>query len=311
MKDYYKILGVSRESSKDEIKKAYRQLSKQFHPDVNPDGADKFKEIAEAYDVLSDDNKKSQYDNPNPFGGHRGSMEDFFNVFNQQQRSAPKSPEKVINVEINPIESFLGVEKELNYQVRSKCNSCSGTGGDREVCNTCHGHGRVRQNFGSGMFAQIVEMDCPQCRGEGYYIIKPCFSCGGQKTKPDFINLKVRIPQNVDSGDFLRIEGKGDFYPNFGNGDVILRVNMVKKDNFEKVNNDLVYYKKIGIDEFSSMDKMDIPHPETKLSIPLPEKLDTEKPLRVRGKGYKVQGVTGDLFIKLFVVRDSIKESGN
>jgi molecular chaperone DnaJ len=312
MKDYYKILGVSRDASQDDIKKAYRKLSKQFHPDVNPDGGDKFKEIGEAYGVLSDETKRQQYDNPNPFsGGGGGSMEDFFNMFNQQaqqQRRRPKAPDKVVNVDISPLESFKGMEKELSYQVRKQCETCVGTGGDREVCNTCQGHGRVRQKFGSGMFAQVVESDCPQCRGEGYMIINPCHSCGGQKTKPAFENVKVNIPQNVDSGDFLRLQGKGDFYPNRGVGDLILKVNMIKKDQFEKVNNDLVYHYKINVNHFISMKNIHVPHPDSNINIPLPEVLDTEKPLRIRGKGFKIQGVTGDLFIKLSVTRDEVLE---
>ena len=312
MKDYYQILGVSRDASQDEIKKAYRKLSKQYHPDVNPDGADKFKEIGEAYGVLSDDTKKQQYDNPNPFGGGGGSMEDFFNMFNQQsqqqQRRRPQAPDKIINININPVESYIGVEKELSYQIRTSCETCNGNGGDREVCGTCQGHGRVRQKFGSGMFAQVVESDCPQCRGEGYRIINPCHTCGGQKTKPSFTNVRVNIPKNVDSGDFLRLQGKGDFYPGRGIGDLILKVSMVKGEGFEKVNNDLVYHHKVNVNDFISMEKIEVPHPDSKISIPLPQVLDTEKPLRVRGKGFNIQNVKGDLFIKLSVIREESLE---
>ena len=312
MKDYYKILGVSRDASSDEIKKAYRKLSKQYHPDVNPDGGDKFKEIGEAYGVLSDETKKQQYDNPNPFTGGGGSMEDFFNMFNQQsqqqQRRKPKAPDKILNVDINPIESYKGAEKEISYQVRSSCETCRGTGGDREVCGTCQGHGRVRQKFGSGMFAQVVESDCPQCRGEGYNIINPCFSCGGQKTKPLFTNVKVNIPNNVDSGDFLRLQGKGDYYPNRGLGDLILKVNMVKGEGFEKINNDLIFSHKVNVNDFIRMKNIQVPHHDSNINIPLPEVLDTEKPLRVRGKGFKIQGIQGDLFIKLSVTRDEVLE---
>ena len=312
MKDYYQILGVSRDASQDEIKKAYRKLSKQYHPDVNPDGADKFKEIGEAYGVLSDEDKKQQYDNPNPFGGGGGSMEDFFNMFNQQsqqqQRRRPQAPDKIINININPVESYIGVEKELSYQIRTSCETCNGNGGDREVCGTCQGHGRVSQKFGSGMFAQVVESDCPQCRGEGYRIINPCHTCGGQKTKPSFTNVRVNIPKNVDSGDFLRLQGKGDFYPGRGIGDLILKVSMVKGEGFEKVNNDLVYHHKVNVNDFISMEKIEVPHPDSKISIPLPQVLDTEKPLRVRGKGFNIQNVKGDLFIKLSVIREESLE---
>lgn len=309
MKDYYAILGVSRDSSPDEIKKAYRKKSKQYHPDVNPEGADKFKEIAEAYDTLGNVNKKGQYDNPNPFGGGDGSMDEFFNMFNQQrqqqtQRRRPKAPDKIINIEINPIESYIGIEKEFNYQVRVSCNGCNGTGGDKKVCGTCQGQGRVRQKFGSGTFSQVVDADCPQCRGEGSNIVNPCYDCGGQKTKPSFANIKVNIPKNMDSGDFLRVQSKGDFYPNRGVGDLILKVNMIKQDGFEKVNTDLVYTTKLNIDEFSTIKNIEIPHPDSKINIPLPNTLSTDKPLRVRGKGYKIQNVTGDLYIKLNVSRD-------
>ena len=316
MKDYYQILGVSRDASQDDIKKAYRKLSKQYHPDVNPEGADKFKEIGEAYGVLSDGNKRQQYDNPNPFGGGGGSMEDFFNMFNQQQnqqrqRRRPQAPDKVLNINIDPVESYLGVERELNYQVRTSCGGCQGTGGDREVCNTCQGHGRVRQKFGNGVFAQVVDTDCPQCQGEGFNIINPCHSCGGQKTKPSFTNVRVNIPQNVDSGDFLRLAGKGDFYPNRGVGDLILKVNMVKGKGFEKVNSDLVYHHKVTVNDFLSMKSLEVPHPSSKINIPLPEVLDTEKPLRVRGKGFKIQNVTGDLYIRLSVIREESLEEAN
>ena len=168
MKDYYNILGVTRQSTPDEIKKAYRKLSKQFHPDVNPDGADRFKYIAEAYDTLSDINKKQSYDNPNPFGGG-GTINDFFNAFNQQSnrtsRSRNMSPDKTINVDVTHIESFHGHEKEINYQVNNACGLCAGTGGDKNMCNSCNGYGSLRQQVGTGIFTQVVETQCPTCRG--------------------------------------------------------------------------------------------------------------------------------------------------
>src|SRR6056300_217622 len=113
MKDYYQILGVNKNATQDEIKKAYRKLSKQYHPDVNPEGEDKFKEVVEAYDTLSDENKRKQYDNPNPFGG--GNPFDMFNeMMNQKrQRSKPKVKDKILKVTLSPEESYHGVEKEV------------------------------------------------------------------------------------------------------------------------------------------------------------------------------------------------------
>jgi len=127
MKDYYKILGVNKKSTKDDIKGAYRKLSKKYHPDINPQGSDKFKEIAEAYEVLSDDNKRRQYDNPNPFGGGnaRGGFnpfEDFVNNFNRNTQQRRRGPDKKIKLEITPIESYFGVNKPITYQVNYGCN---------------------------------------------------------------------------------------------------------------------------------------------------------------------------------------------
>ena len=307
MKDYYNILGVSRDASQDDIKKAYRKKSKQYHPDVNPDGGDMFKEIGEAYSILSDENKRKQYDNPNPFGGGGGSFEDLFNMFNgqsRQQRRRPQAPDKIININLTPLESYFGGDKNINFQVKEGCELCNGTGGDQEVCGTCQGHGRVRQQFGNGAFAQVIESNCPSCAGSGYEITNPCVKCNGQKRTDNITQIKVQIPSNVDSGDFLRVRGKGDFHVGIGKGDLIIKINMVRADGWEKVGRDLVWNTKVSASEFLSMKSLEVPHPDGAIKIPLPDVLDTEKPLRVKGKGFKIEGV-GDLYLKMSVKRES------
>lgn len=314
MKDYYNILGVNRNSSADEIKKAYRKLSKQFHPDVNPEGGDKFKEIAEAYDVLSDPNKKQQYDNPNPFGGGNGfgGFEDFFDLFNQQQqqtRRPNKAPDKILNVDITPVESYLGVNKDVTYQSKEKCQPCNGEGGDRQVCNTCMGRGSIRQQFGTGLFSQIVDTPCRTCNSTGYIIYNPCYSCNGQGAKDKIDNIRISIPKAVDDGDFLRVAGKGD-YNRISNavGDLIIRIQMVRQDGFEKNGNHLVYNVDISPLDMIINQYIDIPHPGGNIKIVLPPNVSTDKPLRLKGKGYTIQNNLGDMYVKISVSRSKLDE---
>jgi len=305
MKDYYKTLGVSRDASQDDIKKAYRKMSKQYHPDVNPDGADMFKEVADAYDTLGDENKRKQYDNPNPFGGG-GSFEDLFSMFNQgrqAQRRRPQAPDKIININITPMDSFYGIDKDINYQIKEECNLWKGTGGDRDICNTCNGHGRVRQQFGSGPFSQIVESNCPTCQGGGYKITNPCVKCNGHKRTDKITQLKVKIPANVDSGDFLRVRGQGDYHSGVGRGDLIIKINMTRDNGWEKVGSDLVWSTKVTPQEFASLNSLEVPHPDGKIKIPLPEVMDTENPLRIKGKGYRMDPI-GNLYVKVGVRRE-------
>lgn len=317
MKDYYAILGVSKEASADEIKKAYRNLSKQYHPDINPDGAEKFKEIAEAYDVLSTPEKKQKYDmgGTDPFNGGF-NVDDFLRnmgfggdpfaqQFNQQPRTR-KAPDKIIELVINPIESYLGVQKELKYQRKTNCKTCNGTGGDKKVCTKCNGYGILQQTMGTGFFNRIVQVQCDACAGSGYQIIKACVTCAGSGLGNENHAVSVNVPKNVDNGDFLRIPSQGDYHHGMGFGDVMLRVLMEKKDNFEKNGIDLVYYAKLDALEFFMLDTpLVINHPTGELRFNLPENVDTEKPLRLRGKGYETNMGVGDLYVKLSVNRQN------
>ena len=189
MKDYYKILGVDKKSTKDEIKKAYRSLSKKYHPDVNPDGDEKFKEIAEAYEVLSDDTKRHQYDNPNPFGnmnmgGGFNPFEDFINNFNRgNQQQMRRGPDKKIKIQLSPIESYFGINKPITYQTNHSCQSCAGSGGKKTQCEDCKGTGNIRRKVGTGFFTQVIDTPCIKCNGTGDIMIDACFNCGGTGVK--------------------------------------------------------------------------------------------------------------------------------
>jgi molecular chaperone DnaJ len=304
-KDYYKILGVDRNASEDEIKKAYRKLSKQFHPDVNPEGADKFKEVAEAYDTLGNPDKKSNYDNPanNMFSGGV-SMEDFLrnmgfgggNPFSgRQQRQT--APEKIVTVLVSPEESYLGSRKNITYQRHKPCYGCSGSGGERQTCNTCKGNGYFTQTQGDGFFQSVIRRECPTCKGKGTFLVKPCYECSGIGTKPEFKTIEIKLSHNIDNGDFIRVPNGGD-YQNGAFGNLLIKVQLNRNELWEKSMEDLVYTKVYTTVEEMMEDEIIIPHPSGEIKIKKPDVVDTGSPLRVRTKGYTSSVRHGDLFVK-------------
>ena len=317
MKNYYEILGVNENATQDEIKKSYRKLSKQYHPDVNPEGEENFKEISEAYDNIGDENKRVDYDNrrKNPFHGFgAGGGFDINSIFEQMMNSGGNGqnqrmrvPDKIIEVTLTPFESFFGVKKDIEFVANIKCDPCDGQGGDRKVCPTCNGSGFIIQIFGTGMFRQQIQTNCGTCNGNGSIIIHKCGICNGIGLNQTKEKLNVSIPKNVDNGDFMRVRKKGDYYVQIKDrGDLILKVIMDNNSDFEKINLDLIYKKKLDVTEFFLSETMEVEHPEGKLKINFPESLDTEKPLRIPNKGFIDNNVRGNFYIKL-----SVKKSNN
>jgi hypothetical protein len=185
--NYYDILGVEETATQEEIKKSYRKLAKENHPDKGG-SEDLFKKISVAYDTIGDETKRKQYDveRKNPFGGMGGgygsSFSDLFNsVFGQQTQQRTHTTN--INVSVGVIESFMGKNKTITYKRKSKCEPCDGGGGDSQVCSTCRGQGQVVRQVGSNMFFQMVTVECPTCSGSGKIMINPCHSCGGKGNK--------------------------------------------------------------------------------------------------------------------------------
>ena len=320
MKDFYSILGVNEKASQEEIKKAYRKLSKQFHPDVNPEGADRFKEIAEAYDTIGTESKRQEYDNKknNPFGGMfngsgGGGMDDLFSMFNGgfnpfQQRRRQRAPDKVLNVHVTPSESMLGSNKKINYHKKEQCSVCSGNGGKREQCMTCQGRGVVQQQFNFGGQIHVQTHDCPSCKGQGSVLIETCFTCNGNGHKPTFASIDINIPRSLDNGDFLRVPNAGDYQNSVGVGDLVIQIRLNPDENFEKIGADLYANIRVSPEDFITENSFKIPHPEGELMIKVPvDTLTTEKPLRIKGKGYYVNEGRGDLIVKIHVNRSLSK----
>ena len=300
--NFYQVLGVDEKATQEEIKKSYRKMAIEHHPDKGGN-EETFKKISEAYDTLGDENKRRQYDNQknNPFGGFGGfgggnPFEDFFNSGYQPRRRT--APDSVIDITVGTLESFNGSDKIITYSRKHGCNTCNGTGGDKKTCVKCNGGGYTTVTMGTGLFTQVFRQPCNDCRGEGQVFKTRCGVCNGSATMTEMETIKIKLPHGVDDGQFFKMQGKGD-YNNGVYGNLVIRVKMVPEGNFEKSENDLVYNAFLTLEDLSK-DNLEIPHPSGNILINLPEDFDTSKPLRVKSKGFKSNGV-GDLFVKLFV----------
>ena len=301
---HYSTLGVAEDASQDEIKKAYRKLAKENHPDKGGD-EELFKKISGAYDVIGDEEKRQQYDmeRKNPFagmrgGGFNGSFQDLYNSVFGNMRREQQVHTTTITVQVGVLESYLSTKKTLTYKRKCSCDTCSGTGGDKITCNTCQGSGQIVQQMGSGMWVQMVAMACPTCSGFGNINTNPCFVCNGVGTKDEMKSIDVKIPHGIDDGQFFRLREMGDFR-NGMYGDLVVRISIEKENGFEKFGNNLVYNAYFDLDDLNK-DSFDIPHPDGTLTVKFPNLVDTSKPLRVKGKGFKMETI-GDMLVNQYV----------
>ena len=304
MKDYYKILGVQENSNDEDIKKAYRKLSKEYHPDVNPNGAERFKEIAEAYDNIGTKEKRDQLKSrqTNPFAGQgfEDMFRDMFGGGGGRPRR-PTVPDKVVTANITPIQSFKGEDVTINYFRNVGCESCAGSGGNREVCVGCKGYGYHSIVSGSGFFRQEVRQVCKTCNGEGFKLINKCHTCSGIGKKPTAETIRIKLPVGIDDGQFLKLGELGDYHDGIY-GNLVLQIRMMNIDGYEKIGNDLILNYYMDIDELKN-DSIIIKHPSSDLKMDLPIDFDSSKPLRLKGKGYS----GGDMYVRLHVKFDRSK----
>jgi molecular chaperone DnaJ len=249
IKDYYAVLGVDRRATKDDIKKAYRRLAREWHPDVNPDpkASERFREINEAYHVLSDEEKRSQYDRILQSGdekSYRDFMEyiqDFLDSIWQGMRRAPRpkrGQDIRLRIELSLEEAAFGCEKEIEYDRWTDCPSCEGLGyvGEPEkvTCHACEGTGRRV----SGIFS--FPRPCSVCKGRGYIIRNLCQACGGRGRVAKHGRVRVSIPPGTEEEEVLRVKGLGHMGERGGEpGDLYLRVVLKPHKVFKKVNKDL------------------------------------------------------------------------
>jgi molecular chaperone DnaJ len=221
-----------------------------------------------------------------------------FNQRNQQQQQHFRrkgAPDKIIRVQVSPVESYKAAMKTINYFREQGCGTCKGTGGDTTMCGTCGGAGFQIRTIGTGFMVQQIRTTCQTCAGKGNVIINKCHHCTGKGTKTQAQEIRINIPYGADDGQFLKLQNLGDFYGG-EYGDLVIQIEMTPTDGYEKMNNDLIYNLYLNLEQ-AQQDKFNIPHPDGDLMMSTPTTFDTSKPLRLRGKGF--QG--GDMYVKLHV----------
>ena len=330
-RDYYEVLGVDKSADQDTIKKAYRTLAKKYHPDINkaPEAVEKFKEVQEAYEILSDESKKSLYDryghagvDPQAAGGFDGAggfnfsdfdVGDIFSSFfggrgggSARKNSPMQGDDKYLQMEISFLDAAFGVKKVISINVDEKCSDCSGTGAkggnDYETCSQCHGSGSVRtqQRTMFGVFESTTT--CPKCHGTGKSIKNKCETCHGEGYVRRKVNVDVNVPAGINSGQQLRIAGKGERGINGGpNGDLYIEIIVAPHKHFTRKGNDIYVTVPISYVDATLGCKLDVPTIHGDVTIDVPAGIQNAQQLRIKGKGIKDlrSNVLGDEYVIL------------
>jgi molecular chaperone DnaJ len=327
MSDYYNILGVDRNATEEQIKKAYRKKAMEFHPDKNqgdPNAETKFKEAAEAYETLSDSNKRSNYDrfgsggNPfgggggNPFGGHGFNMDDIFSQFGdifgnrgggRQQRRQSKGSDLRMKVVLNIDEILKGAVKKLKYKRHTKCDPCGGKGGsDVRECLTCKGTGHriVVQNTPFGQMR--TETTCPDCRGTGKIIKNPCGHCHGEGTQLKEQVVDVEIPAGVSNGMQLSMQGFGNDIRDGVPGDLYIIVEEAQDFSFKREVNNIIVEKTISVIDAICGAHIKVSTPHGEIPVYIEPGTEHGSSIRIGGKGIPdINYGMGDLYIRISI----------
>lgn len=326
-RDYYEVLGVGKDASADDVKKAYRKLARQYHPDVNKeaDAEEKFKEVKEAYDVLSDDQKRATYDryghvDPNQGMGGAGGADfggfgDIFDMFfggGGRQRD-PNAPQRGNDLQytmtIDFKEAVFGKETEITIPRTENCDTCHGSGAkpgtSPKTCTTCHGSGQqeVVQNTPFGRIAN--RRVCQTCRGTGKIITDKCNTCHGEGRVKKQRRIKVNIPAGVDDGSQIRISGEGESGVKGGpSGDLYIVLRVKSHEFFDREGDDIYCEVPINFVQAALGDEIEIPTLNERVKLKIPAGTQTGTYFRLKGKGVpKLRGIgSGDQHIKVTVV---------
>ncbi|PAU95745.1 molecular chaperone DnaJ [Aliifodinibius salipaludis] len=337
--DYYDVLGVSKDASEDEIKKAYRKKAMKFHPDRNsddPEAERKFKEASEAYEVLGDEQKRQRYDQfghrgvngGGGFGGGAAGFEDigFDDIFSRfsdifggdfaggrsrsrgRRSSGQPGSDMKLRIELSLEEIAFGTEKKLKVKKQIKCDECNGTGAeseeDFEMCGTCNGTGEVRQ-VRKTMLGQMVNVQpCPECRGEGRIIRNKCSKCSGEGRYRGEETVKVNVPSGVSEGNYITLRGKGNAGKRGGDaGSLVVLIEEKEHEHFERDGNDIYYDLVLSMPDAILGTEVEVPTLKGKAKIKIEEGTQPGRLLRMKDKG--IHGLNrsgiGDQFVRVNV----------
>ena len=328
-KDYYEVLGVSKNATQDEIKKAYRKLARQYHPDLHPGdnaAAEKFKEINEANEVLSDETKRKNYDtfgDPNGnmggfgggaggfsgFGGFEDIFGDIFGGFGggrTRAKTKTKGEDITIELTLSFLDAAKGCRREITYNRNEQCSSCKGTGAKGgtayKTCEKCGGTGQIQYTSSNGFFRSVNVRACDECRGTGKKIIDNCKECNGKGYIKTATKLTLDIPAGADTGSYIRKVGFGEASKNGGpSGDLIVVMKVENSKIFKRKNFDLYVDVPISFKTAALGGKIKIPLIDDTLEYTIPEGTQSGKIFFVRGKGIRTNRGTGDLYIVITV----------
>ncbi len=318
-RDYYEVLGVSKSSSVDELKKQYRKLALKFHPDRNKseEAPEHFKEISEAYAVLSDTEKRQLYDqhghagvdgrysSEDIFQGARGDFSDIFGRsgggFNQQRGS-----DILYETSVTLEDVLHGKKMEINLQKQIQCDICNGScckpGTSKKTCSTCNGQGQVRQTRNMGFASFVTAAPCPACRGQGSMIETPCPACNGQGKKKGSKKVTFEIPPGIDSGDYT-VPEEGNEIPEGANGDLIVRVRVQPHSKFNRDGKDIFYDQDVSMVDAALGCDIVVPTLEGSEKIKVDSGSQPNTIIKLKGKGVShinSRG-TGDQYVRIVV----------
>jgi len=332
-RDYYEILGISKSATKDEIKKAHRKLAKKYHPDINKEteAVEKYKEVQEAYQVLSDDQKRDQYDQyghaafqngggfsggdfdfgdifSDIFGG--GGFGDFFGGGRSSNNSSARHRGSDIQTQVTITfeESAFGVNKQIKIQRTEKCSTCSGHGAqnseDVKKCPSCNGAGRIRVAQNTPFGRMMSEQMCSTCHGEGVVVNNPCNACHGSGGVTKTKTIDVTIPAGIEDGQTVRLTGQGNAGERNGvSGDLYVTVYVRKHDIFERRNQNIYCTLPITFAQAALGTELEVPTLEGKVKLSIPAGTQSDTEFRLRDRGIKgLRGGKGDQFVKVKVV---------
>jgi molecular chaperone DnaJ len=309
-RDYYEVLGLNKNATADEIKKSYRKLAKEHHPDKGGD-ENLFKEISEAYDVLSDDNKKTKYDQFGHIGDNRGNHDDMFNGFNdmfgqffrQRQNRERVGQNMTLTIKLTLEEIFEGVKKKYNYSREALCSDCSGHGGsDPQECASCKGSGQIKQVTRTPFGFMENISDCHVCSGTGTTFKNQCNTCSGSGLTKKQELVEVEVPSGVQEGMAFVMSGKGHGIKSGREGDLIIRISEIPHKTFTRNGSELRLNLKLQYHQLVLGDKVDVNTIEGGLiRIPVSEYSKVGQNLRIPFKGLRELNTDkrGDLIVTL------------